>query len=79
MIENGDTMSKVAELAYDIEQMFIDGYGPVSIAAQLGCPLEVVYAWFEENGFMDVAHLDTAQGAQVFDKMIKDIDNYYGG
>lgn len=71
-------MSKVAELAYDIEQMFIDGYGPVSIAAQLGCPLDIVYAWFEDNGVMDVAHQDTAQGAKVFDKMIKDIDTYCG-
>jgi hypothetical protein len=71
-------MSKVAELAYDIEQMFIDGYGPVSIATLLDCPLEIVYAWFEDNGVMSVAHQDTAEGAQVFDKMIKDIDNYYG-
>ena len=71
-------MSKVAELAYDIEQMFIDGHGPVSIAAQLGCPLDIVYAWFEENGVMDVADQDTSQGAQVFDKMISDIDIHFG-
>ena len=43
-------MSKVAELAYDIEQLFIEGYSPKTIAAQLGCPLETVYDWIENNG-----------------------------
>lgn len=43
-------MSKVAELAYDIEQLYIEGYGPKSIAVQLGCPLEIVYNWIEGNG-----------------------------
>ena len=43
-------MTKVAELAYDIEQLYIEGYGPKSIAVQLGCPLEMVYAWIESNG-----------------------------
>lgn len=43
-------MSKVAELAYDIEQLFIEGYSPKSIAAQLNCPLSMVYDWIEGNG-----------------------------
>ena len=43
-------MSKFAELAYDIEQMYIEGYKPKSIAVQLGCPLETVYDWIEANG-----------------------------
>jgi len=43
-------MSKVAELAYDIEQLFIEGYSPKTIAAQLGCPLSIVYDWIEGNG-----------------------------
>jgi hypothetical protein len=43
-------VSKVAELAYDIEQMFIEGYSPTTIAALLSCPLGVVYDWLEENG-----------------------------
>jgi DNA-directed RNA polymerase specialized sigma24 family protein len=43
-------MSKVAELAYDIEQMYIEGYSPKTIAAQLGCPLTMVYDWLEETG-----------------------------
>jgi hypothetical protein len=40
-------MSKVAELAYDIEQLYIEGFSPRSISAQLGCPLAIVYDWLE--------------------------------
>jgi hypothetical protein len=43
-------MSKVAELAYDIEQLYIEGFSPKTIAAQLSCPLEIVYDWIEEQG-----------------------------
>ena len=41
-------MSKMAELAYDIEQLYIEGFSPKSIATQLGCPLTTVYEWLEE-------------------------------
>ena len=43
-------MSKVAELAYDIEQMYIEGYGPKAISVVLGCPVSFVYEWLDENG-----------------------------
>ena len=43
-------MSKVAELAYDIEQLFIEGYSPKYIAATLNCPIDTVYDWIESNG-----------------------------
>jgi hypothetical protein len=43
-------MSKMAELAYDIEQLYIEGYKPKSISVQLDCPLEIVYDWIEANG-----------------------------
>ena len=42
-------MSKVPELAYDIEQLYIEGYSPRSIAIQLDCALEMVYDWLESN------------------------------
>ena len=42
-------MSKMNELAYDIEQMYIEGYSPKTIATQLGCRLEDVYGWLESN------------------------------
>ena len=40
----------MSELAYDIEQLYIEGYGPKSIAVQLNCPIETVYEWIESNG-----------------------------
>jgi len=40
-------MSKLAELAYDIEQLYIEGFSPKSISVQLGCPLAMVYDWLE--------------------------------
>ena len=39
----------MSELAYDIEQLYIEGYSPKSIAVQLECPLSVVYDWIESN------------------------------
>jgi hypothetical protein len=42
-------MSKMAELAYDIEQLYIEGYSPKAIAVQLECPLTVVYDWLEST------------------------------
>ena len=46
-------MSKMAELAYDIEQLYIEGYRPKSIAVQLECPLSVVYDWLEATNVSD--------------------------
>ena len=46
-------MSKMAELAYDIEQLYIEGYSPRSISVQLECPLSVVYDWLEETNVAD--------------------------
>jgi len=40
-------MSKLAEVAYDIEQLYIEGYRPTSIASQLDIPLSMVYDWLE--------------------------------
>jgi hypothetical protein len=43
-------MSKVAELAYDIEQLYIEGHSPKMISLMLECPVDMVYAWIEEQG-----------------------------
>jgi hypothetical protein len=53
-------MSKMAELAYDIEQMFIEGYSPKSIAVALECPLVIVYEWLEANSLTE-AKADAAE------------------
>ena len=43
-------MSQMAELAYDIEQLYIEGYSPTTISALLNCPPNIVYDWIEANG-----------------------------
>jgi transposase len=35
----------MAELAYDIEQLYIEGHSPKMIAQILECPVEIVYDW----------------------------------
>jgi orotate phosphoribosyltransferase-like protein len=48
-------MSKVAELAYDIEQLYIEGMSARQIANELDCPIKMVLAALEEMNVEDVA------------------------
>jgi len=57
-------MSKIAELAYDIEQLYIEGFSPKSIAVQLGCPLSVVYDWLEATNISD-SKADAAEWDEI--------------
>ena len=43
-------MSVMSEVAYDIEQLYIEGQHPTKIARTLGIPLSMVYDWLEEVG-----------------------------
>ena len=51
-------MSKMPELDYDIEQLYIDGLTAKEIAKQLDCPLEIVQGWIAQVG----AEMDEAFG-----------------
>jgi hypothetical protein len=46
-------MSKVADLVYDIEQLYIDGHSAKMIAKLLECPIETVLGQLEEMGVAD--------------------------
>jgi hypothetical protein len=46
-------MSKMAELAYDIEQLYIEGMGAKRIAQVLECPIEIVLGQLAEMGVAD--------------------------
>jgi hypothetical protein len=46
-------MSKMAELAYDIEQLYIEGFNSRAIAEELGCPLELVLGALKEMNVED--------------------------
>lgn len=50
-------MSKVAELAYDIEQLYIEGHSPKMIAMILECPVSMVYDWMLEEGLGEAEEL----------------------
>ena len=40
-------MSKLADVAYDIEQLYIEGLHPTKICRELNIPLTMVYDWLE--------------------------------
>ncbi len=46
-------MSKVADLSYDIEQLYIEGHSAKMIAALLDCPIEMVLAALQDMGVQD--------------------------
>ena len=46
-------MSKMAELSYDIEQLYIEGHSARVIAVMLECPVELVLGALEEMGVAD--------------------------
>ena len=43
-------MSGIKDLAYDIEQLYIEGYSPKTISVMLECPIEQVYGWIKSIG-----------------------------
>lgn len=43
-------MSKMSELAYDIEQLYIEGLNAGQIARELECPKELVIRWIADQG-----------------------------
>ncbi len=51
-------MSKIAELGYDIEQLYIEGLSAAGIAAELNCPIGVVKGWIEGNSVTDTLQED---------------------
>jgi hypothetical protein len=46
-------MSKMSDLAYDIEQLYIEGHSAKMIAALLECPIEMVLGQLAEMGVAD--------------------------
>ena len=57
-------MSKMSELSYDIEQLYIDGMSAKNIARMLDCPIETVLAALQDMGVDDVA--DTPQDQEIY-------------
>lgn len=70
-------MTKVKDLAYDIEALYIEGMTEKNIAKTLDIPVEIVYAWMEEFGVE--ADVDVEADAANWDELEAfDADDYYG-
>jgi hypothetical protein len=46
-------MSAIKDLAYDIEQLYIEGMSARTIARTLNCPIEQVLGFLEDIGVSD--------------------------
>jgi hypothetical protein len=66
-------MSKMTQLSYDIEQLYIDGLSARSIAVQLECPVETVLAAIESMGVEDS---DSEQSSRVFAHMVQQLSPF---
>jgi DNA-binding CsgD family transcriptional regulator len=51
-------MSAIKDLAYDIEQLYIDGYSAKQIAIQLNCPIKQVLGFLESINVADTPQED---------------------
>ena len=47
-------MSKMADLAYEVEQLYIEGHSAKMIADLLDCPVEQVLGYIQDMGVEDV-------------------------
>ena len=70
-------MSVMSELAYDIEQLYIEGYSPKTIAAMLKCPLTMIYDWLESNSVTE-EKIDPAEWDVVFPPHEEEYSPYNG-
>jgi hypothetical protein len=51
-------MSKMADLSYDIQELYIEGHSAKTIAAMLDCPIEQVMGALEDMGVADTPQED---------------------
>jgi hypothetical protein len=51
-------MSKMADLSYDIQELYIEGHSAKTIAALLDCPIEQVMGALEDMGVADTPQED---------------------
>jgi hypothetical protein len=47
-------MSMMKDLAYDIQELYIEGFGSRAIAEELNCPIEIVLGALAEMNVADL-------------------------
>jgi hypothetical protein len=66
-------MSKMSELAYDIEQLYIDGMNIKQIANTLACPMGLVTDWLMKQNIQPFE----AWSAKAQQRLIEDLYDPY--
>ena len=66
-------MSKMSELAYDIEQLYIEGLNVGQIARQLNCPKEMVLDWIAGNGLKSFDEWSTDAQQRLIRDVMHDV------
>jgi uncharacterized protein YjcR len=66
-------MSKMSELAHDIEQLYVDGMSAKQIANALACPINLVTDWLVEQNIRPFE----AWSAKAQQRLIEDLYNPY--
>ena len=69
-------MSKMAELALDIEDLLSEGMSPKFIAVSLNCPIEMVYDVIEQRECLELEK--QYEMLSYADEMANDDAQYYG-
>ena len=69
-------MSKMSELAYDIEQLYIEGLHPTKIAKELGCPLTTVYDWLESESLEEGVDVDNTAAEAAFKRIVDELSPF---
>lgn len=65
--------TSLSDLAYDIEQLWIDGKNPVEIAGELDCHVDLVNDWINSNNLGNWDHYSDLPSPAHYDE-----SGYYG-
>lgn len=66
-------MSKMSELSYDIEQLYIEGKNAGQIARELNCPKELVLSWIASVGLKPFDEWDEGAQQRLIDDIMHDV------
>jgi hypothetical protein len=69
-------MSKMAELALEIEELLAEGMSPKFIVATLNCPIEMVYDFIEQREYLELEK--QYEMLSYADEVANDDAQYYG-
>ena len=66
-------MSKMADLSYDIEQLYIEGMNAGQIARELNCPKELVLHWIADQGCKPLDEWDVDAQDRLLNDLTKEV------